>query len=109
MKWEVPVRLILHLTDLSQAFMFAAMVIAEAGGGKTNLGRAKFPLKALPSDCPRRFKFPLMSAQNNATCVAHVHATASLSTLVPYQSIPTRGLPYTEDKESHGWYWSAPT
>jgi hypothetical protein len=109
MKWDFPARLILHLPDFARSFMYAAMVAPDAAGGRANLARAKFPLKALPIANPKRFKFPLMSAQNNAICVAHVHVTASLSTLVPYQSNPTRGPPYPEDKGARGRYWSAPT
>jgi hypothetical protein len=108
-KWDFPVRLILHVNDFSRSFMYAAMVAADAGGGRVNFGRAKFPLKSLPIANPKRFKFPLMSSQNNAICVAHVHLTASLSTLVPYQSNPTRGPSYTDHTGAHGRYWSSPT
>jgi hypothetical protein len=109
LKWDLPVRLILHVTDFSRSFMYAALVGTDATGGKVNLGRARFPLKALPIANPKRFKFPLMSPQNNAICVAYVHVTASLSTLVPYQSNPTREPCDPVQAGAHGRYWSAPT
>jgi hypothetical protein len=105
-KWDFPVRLILHVSEFSRSFMFASLCTLGAGQ-KIIVGRARFPLKSLPVGNPKRFKFPLMSSANNAICVATVHVTACLSALVPYHSTQEVGA-RVGGAPGRGQYWSAP-
>jgi hypothetical protein len=108
LKWDFTVRLILHLDDISESFIYSLIVTTDADGARVKLGRAKFPLKILPLGRPKKFKFPLMSPQNDLISVADVQMTAWLSLLAPYQSTPDRGPSYAAHKGFHGPYWSAP-
>jgi hypothetical protein len=108
MKWDFPARLILNTSDYSRAFIYSTLATLPPDGGRVNVGRARFPLKAIPIATPKRFKFPLMSAKNSALVAANVHVTAALSTVTNFHSNPPRGPSYQEEKAPPRRYWSGP-
>jgi hypothetical protein len=109
LRWEIPARLILNLRDLGRAFVFVCLGTADAPGGRrSNIGRAKFPLKSLPVGDPKSFKFCLMSSANSAISVATVHVTACLSALVGHECTSEVGVSGGVTGRS-GQYWSAPS
>jgi hypothetical protein len=105
---DFSVRLILHVSDYSKSFMFAAMATTDESGAKVLLARAKFPLKAFPVGSSKGFKFPLMCVSDNTRPIAQIHIIVCLSILVPYRSTPNPRALLKCVETNRGQYWSAP-
>lgn len=86
--WNYPARLVLKVSDISQAYMYVVLCTFGPDNIINPLCRARVGLRNLPIGSPKTFKFPLMQIDNNEWESATVRCVATLSSFTPQVYLP---------------------